>query len=167
MAANQYRSDSWQSPSPAFLASLPRDPTALKARLYADSAGRGSGPDAEAFVYAADLLRSGLVPADLRSSLFEVMAMIPGISLVEARVIDGRVVVVLTVRSLFGQTQRLIVDPEGGQVVGEGENYGNALTAERWVKRELVDAVPMDLQKRAQRMTCTVSEEGGPECVPA
>ncbi|NHB84626.1 hypothetical protein G7085_08450 [Tessaracoccus sp. HDW20] len=89
------RPASWQHPSPAFLASLPRDVTQLRERLYEDSRGHGQDAHSEVFVYVADVLRSGLVPADLRSSLFGVLKSLPGIEVSEESVDAGRDVVVL------------------------------------------------------------------------
>ena len=63
----------WQVPTPAWLAALPRDTDALRARMYADAAGHGPSTDAEVLVIAADVMRSGLVPADLRAAVFRVL----------------------------------------------------------------------------------------------
>ena len=60
---------SWQLPTPEFLATLPRDPQRLLARLRADSPGERAGYHGP-LTYAVDLLRTGLVPPDLREGLY-------------------------------------------------------------------------------------------------
>ncbi|MEU8239038.1 hypothetical protein AB0C07_12390 [Actinoplanes missouriensis] len=52
----------WQGPTTRFIAGLPRDPRRLYDRLRTDAEGRGQDPDQEVLVYAADALRSGLLP---------------------------------------------------------------------------------------------------------
>jgi len=42
--------------------------------------------DGEVIVYVADVLRSGLVPADLRAALFQVLKAVPGVDVSETRV---------------------------------------------------------------------------------
>ena len=111
----------WQVPSPAFLASLPRDATALRERLYADSAGRGPSADGEAVVYVADVLRSGLVPADLRAALYRVLETVPGVEITDAQAtIDGRTGTAIgRFESVQGLRQELVIDPASGEVMGE------------------------------------------------
>ena len=46
----------------------------------------GSSVDGEVIVYVADVLRSGLVPADLRAALFQVLKAVPGADVTETRV---------------------------------------------------------------------------------
>lgn len=72
------REDSWQIPTPDFLAALPRDPRQLLDRLQADSPDDRPGYTG-AFVYATDALRTGLVPADLRAALYRALLMLPGV----------------------------------------------------------------------------------------
>ncbi len=157
LAPNDYVEESWQMPSTAFLAALPRDFGSLRERLYADSDGRGTSPDSSAFVYAADALRSGLVPADLRSALFEVMRSIPGVVVAQDSNVDGGIVVI---EHRDDRQQSLLVDPDGGQVVGEssGEDWTARIT------RELVDEVPADVRDSAVRQECEVLASGAVEC---
>jgi hypothetical protein len=76
---------SWQTPTRQFLAGLPRDPEGLLRRIYRDSKGQGPSKDGEALVYIADVVRSGIVPADLRAALFRAATSIPGVGVVEGR----------------------------------------------------------------------------------
>lgn len=63
------REAGWQTPSPEFLALLPRDPSRLLDRLRADSPADRPGYCGP-FQYARDALCTGLVPADLRAALY-------------------------------------------------------------------------------------------------
>ncbi len=82
----------WDNPTPATLAALPRDPVALRAALYryADSLlgdGTGGQPVTAhdlAFVGAANVLASPILPNDLRAALYQVTKTIPGIRLVNS-----------------------------------------------------------------------------------
>jgi len=113
----------WQSPTREFLASLPTEPQELLERIYRDSAGKGPSRDGEAMVYIADLLRSGIVPADLRAALFRAAALIPGVELVEQRAnLDGRTgVAVGRYEPATGTRTEIIFDPETGELIGERE----------------------------------------------
>jgi hypothetical protein len=73
----------WQIPTSGFLAALPRDPARLYERLETDSP-HDRPAYTGAFVYAADALRSGRVPADLRAALYRAMLLIPGVTISEA-----------------------------------------------------------------------------------
>jgi hypothetical protein len=110
---------SWQTPNEAFMASLPRDPEALYQRLRADTEGRGKNPDLEMLVYTADLLRSGLVPADLRAALYRALAKVPGVVITEGVAnLDGRKGTAFGV-SGGGQRDEVIIDRATGLFIGE------------------------------------------------
>jgi hypothetical protein len=113
------RPGGWQQPTAVFLAGLPRDPAALYARLRADTKGHGRDPDAEVLVYAADALRTGLVPADVRAALYRALAHLPGLKIVDHQAnLDGRQGVALGMHD-GGGTQQIIIDPATGQFIGE------------------------------------------------
>ncbi|MBK8445790.1 MAG: CU044_5270 family protein [Micropruina sp.] len=157
----------WSLPSPSWLAALPRDPAQLRARLYADTEGRGNNHDDEAFTYVADVLRSGIVPADLRSALFEVLRTIPGTTVkdAEARLDDGRVGAAIGRNDIFGSTGQLIVDPDNGQVIGERTvmstffGFVGDATLTTGIAARLVDSVPKNVQENARREKCTVEND--------
>ncbi len=112
----------WQRPTPQFMAGLPRDPAQLLRRIYHDSAGHGRGKDDEAFVYVRDVLRSGVVPADLRAALFGAAALIPGVRLVSDSVnLDGRHGVAVAMSGHGDSRAELIFDSASGEVIGERE----------------------------------------------
>jgi len=110
----------WQDPTPSFLADLPRDPARLYERLQADAPGNGRA-NAELLVYAADALRTGLVPADLRAALYQTLTRLDGVDLVERAVnLDGRVGTAIGIDD--GQfRQDIIIDPATGAFIGERE----------------------------------------------
>jgi RNA polymerase sigma-70 factor (ECF subfamily) len=168
---------SWQEPSPAWLASLPRDIAALRDRLYADSAGQGSSTDGEAFVYVADLLRSGVVPADLRGALYRVLATVPGVVVTSSQAaIDGVAGVGLGYdEAANGVRQEIVVDPSDGDLIGEryvavrvldGIPAGTVTGTTTWT-RTLVDEVPPSVLAAAVDQNCTAAADGGVSCVPA
>jgi hypothetical protein len=114
------RAGSWQDPTPAFLAGLPRDPAQLYQRLQAD-APVNDRESAELFVYVADALRTGLVPADLRAALYEALTRIDGIELTDQPAnLDGRVGAAIGIDD--GQFRHdIIIDPATGVFIGERE----------------------------------------------
>lgn len=142
---------SWQGPTLAWLAALPRDPQALSDRVYADSAGQGVTPDDEAFVTIADVLRSGLVPADLRSALYQVLRTVPGVVVTEQEAdIDGRTGVALGRDDATGGSVEIVIDPATGEVVGEREQIAlpgttDTVATQVRVDRAVVDSVPDDV----------------------
>ena len=110
-------------PLPATVLELPRDPDELLATIYRETEGAGPSKDGEALVWIADVLRSGLVPADLRAVLFQAATGIPGVEVVDRRAnLDGRVgVAVGRDERANGSSfrQELIFDQSTGQVIGE------------------------------------------------
>lgn len=121
---------SWQTPTPKFMAALPRDPEQLLERLKNDAPNNGRG-NAELVVYVADILRNGLVPADLRVSLYQTLSLIEGVQITEELAnLDGRVGTAIGIVDPSGRTrQDIIIDPATGMFIGEREvtlrNDGN------------------------------------------
>ncbi|CAL9591924.1 hypothetical protein SUDANB95_05213 [Actinosynnema sp. ALI-1.44] len=104
----------WQFPKPEFLAGLPTDPEQLYRRLSEDSGG-----GKQVLVYAADALRTGLVPAATRANLLRALAHLPGLDVTDdAADLDGRTGVALGVTE-DGERQEIVLDPATGQVIGE------------------------------------------------
>ncbi|HEX2133495.1 MAG TPA: CU044_5270 family protein [Actinophytocola sp.] len=109
----------WQRPSTEFLAALPRDPGELHARLRRDTAGKGRDPDPQVLVYVADVLRTGLVPAELRAALYRVLVEVPGLEVTERVAnLDGREGTAYGI-SRTGRRHDVIVDPATGHLIGE------------------------------------------------
>jgi hypothetical protein len=70
-------------------AKLPRDPKALLDLIYSRTKGAGISPEVEALVTIADTLRTGIIPADLRASLYKAAALVPGITMVDRQATLG------------------------------------------------------------------------------
>lgn len=121
MAASENREPcthevSWDRPTREFLDDLPREPSALLELLRAS----GHKPASENAVEAATwVLRSGLVPADLRAALYRALALVPELEITdEFANLDGRVGMALGITGL-AERQDLIVDTATGQFIGE------------------------------------------------
>jgi hypothetical protein len=109
---------SWGEPDEAFMNSLPRDPQLLYDRLSAEAKG-GQGHEHNMFTTAADLLRNGTVPADLRLAVYRALAKLPHLEVTEdVANLDGRTGLSL---AITGPATRdaIFVDPETGQFIGE------------------------------------------------
>ena len=110
---------SWQTPNTAFMADLPRDPDQLYDRLRTDTAGRGSDENLEMLVYAADILRSGLVPADLRAALYRTLAKIPTIQITDQTAnLDNQKGTAYGITT-NNERQDIIIDQKTGHFIGE------------------------------------------------
>lgn len=167
---------SWQTPHPRWLAELPRDVGRLKERLYRDAQGRGPSHDGEVLVLVADVLRSGIVPADLRRSLYRVLEGVPGVQVMsDSVVVDGRPGVSIgRNESNHGQRQEIILDPGTGEVIGERYVSTEAreqhdpppgtVLGQRSLTREVVDDIPADVRSRAKVDRCTVEADGSIPC---
>ena len=109
----------WQDPTAAFIAGLPRDPRRLYDRLRADSDGHGQDADQEVLVYAADSLRSGLLPAELRAALYRALTYLPTLAITErTTTLDGRTGRALGITAA-GEHREIIIDPATGAFIGE------------------------------------------------
>ena len=113
--ASRQRRGSWQSPTPEFLARLPRDPDALLARLREDNPGSWFGP----FAAAVTALRTALVPADLRAAFYPAMTGLPGVSVAERALdVDGQECLALVHDAGRTRTE-VMIDRTNGQFAGE------------------------------------------------
>ena len=110
---------SWQDPTQPWIASLPTTTDALWNRLYDDSSGSGVDHKSEMFVQATDALRSGLLPASVRATLYRAMALIDGVVIKDqATNLDGRIGMSFSI-STSNQLSETIIDPRTGNFVGE------------------------------------------------
>jgi hypothetical protein len=107
----------WQLPNSHFLAALPRDPQVLYERLRADSPDDRPGY-AGAFVYAADALRTGRVPADLRAGLYRALLLLPGVETGEADDQGGTRRICLAVDDGVRRNE-IFISSADGQFAGE------------------------------------------------
>jgi hypothetical protein len=111
----------WDHVTVGFMDSLPRDPRQLYDTLR-DFERRVHGNEDTSYrmlSQAAELLRTGLVPADLRAAVYRMLGMVPGLRITEKVAnVDGRQGMAFGVER---DDQRLdvIVDPATGQYIGE------------------------------------------------
>jgi RNA polymerase sigma-70 factor (ECF subfamily) len=84
--------------------------------------GGSASRDEDNFVRISDLLRSGLIPADLRARLFEALALIPGVTATSGVAnLDGveGIAIGRTEWLRGGMRQEIIIDPATGMVIGD------------------------------------------------
>jgi hypothetical protein len=110
----------WSTPTPDWIAGLPKDPKALYERLRKDSPVNDRG-DTELLVYAADALRTGLLPAKVRAELYRALGYLGNLEVMDrAANLEGKVGIAYG--SDDGQVrQEIIVDPHNGEFIGERE----------------------------------------------
>lgn len=110
-------------PSSLGLEELPRDPEALRDHMYDEYVGGSASIDEDVWVRITDLLRTRLVPADLRAAMYRALALIPGVTIIEKEAtLDGRTGVALgRTEPERGSTYRveIIIDPATGLVIGD------------------------------------------------
>ncbi|NJC21054.1 RNA polymerase sigma-70 factor (ECF subfamily) [Arthrobacter pigmenti] len=133
--------------------SLPRDPQVLLDIIYERTEGKNKSPERAAFVAIADGLRTGVVPADLRATLYRAAALIPGVTLADRQAtIDGRTGIAIGFPSPGGVARTdMVIDPASGLVIGERDvvlkdspHWGPAGTVSTWtsVRTSVVDSAP-------------------------
>lgn len=160
----------WQAPNTAFLASLPRDVPLLTHRLRTDTAGHGPSPDGEIVVYITDVLRSGLVPADLRAALYAVLQTVPGIDVgVAQAVAGGRTGVVVAYHETLGAmapfTQELLIDPATGELLATREVHrGEQAPWGGMMERVVVEEIPDEVRSELVVSQCWVIGSDGVGC---
>ncbi|QFZ23560.1 CU044_5270 family protein [Saccharothrix syringae] len=104
--------------NPAFYEALPRDPQAIVDYLRTATAHRGSAP-ATVFHWGVEILRTGLMPADLRAQWYRALALLDGVTAFEQGVnLDGRTGVAIGIEGP-NERRELIVDPATGDFIGE------------------------------------------------
>jgi len=105
----------WQAPTREFFARLPRDPDALRDRLRDENPGNWFGP----FTAGVTVLRTCLVPADLRAMLYLAMARLPDVTATGGvHDVDGRQCLALVHDAGRTRTE-LMISPTDGQFAGE------------------------------------------------
>jgi hypothetical protein len=105
----------WRAPTREFFTRLPRDPDTLHTRLRDENPGNWFGP----FTAGVTVLRTCLVPADLRSAFYLALARLPGVTAAEGVAdVDGRPCLALVHDAGRTRTE-LLVAPGDGQFAGE------------------------------------------------
>ncbi len=89
--------------------------------IYKKTVGMGQSVDGEALVFIADLLRTGVVPGELRAALYKAAALIPGVTVTDQQAtLDGRKGVAIGRIEDFSHVRHdIIIDPNSGQPIGE------------------------------------------------
>ena len=139
------REPGYETPTPAFIASLPTSPTKLREHLDATVSGSNSHEEA-VYVALTGLLRSGLLPSERLGAVLTVLDSLPGTSAEEVQQ-DGRDVVRLTYSHWFAMPavwrEQILLDPETGRVVGEHESWPGGGTYDLVILDErIVDSLP-------------------------
>jgi hypothetical protein len=139
-------------PSPSYLDALPRDPSVLLDDIYQKTVGQGKSIDGEALAFIADLLRTGVIPGELRAALYKAAALIPGVTVTdEQATLDGRKGIAIgRVEDSSHFRQDIIIDPNNGLPIGERQVLTEPLgtmpagTATTWttVETSVADTAP-------------------------
>jgi hypothetical protein len=101
---------------------IPTGGAAALAYFDAQYSGGSASRDEDNFVRIVGLLRTGLVPAAVRATLFDALALIPGVtSTVNVKNLDGTPGVAIGRTELLraGIRQEIIIDPDSGLIIGE------------------------------------------------
>lgn len=114
--------------TPAHLAEMPRDPGALYTWVSEHATGSVSHEEAMTTLIGDDLA-TGLVPADLRSAMYEVLAEIPGTTIThDAVTLDGRTGTAIgrDEPNRDGEHSEIVIDPGTGAYLGSRTLTGSA-----------------------------------------
>jgi len=136
------------------LSTLPRDPAQLLQEIYRQNGAAGPSRDGEALVWIADRLRSGTVPAEIRSLFYDTAALIPGVTITEEEAtLNGRTGTAIgRDEGANGFRQDIIIDPATGAFIGErqvllgpvADMPAGTATGSTSVTTTVVDAAPED-----------------------
>jgi len=101
---------------------IPRDPGALRDYFYNSYVGGSLSIDENVWKRMTELLSTGGIPADLRAALYKVMALVPGVKIIDSEAnLDGRTGVALgrTDAARPSTSLEVIIDPNTGLLIGE------------------------------------------------
>ena len=104
----------------AYFAGLPRDRAELRKIIMELAARPDDDNHAQAHTVIHDMLSTGLVPADLRTAMFDVMKTIPGVDVTSDEMVSGRRVVGLGIKIRYGYGKQIwwIPRPASSSVSG-------------------------------------------------
>ncbi|GAA1594038.1 hypothetical protein GCM10009804_58260 [Kribbella hippodromi] len=121
---------SWQDPSLAWLSGLPKDPDALYERLKQD-APRNERGETELLVYAQDALRTGMLPADTRATLYRALGDLDDLQITDkAANLDGRIGIAYSSDD-GSNREEIVIDPHTGAYIGSRQVSTNGPTRGR------------------------------------
>ena len=106
---------SWLTPTPDWLASLPKDAVALATKLKAETPS-----DVSPLYMAVQALKTGVVPADIRPILYRALTYLPGDASGTKDVanLDGKLGFAIGVVKQ-GVVDEILIDPSDGTYLGE------------------------------------------------
>jgi hypothetical protein len=141
------KADPFVNPTPATLATLPRDPGKLLDRVRKHAGSAGPSRDGQALDVIAGLLRQAdaLIEPALRAALFRAAARIPGIERWSTRVnLDGQVGVAIgRAEAVNGTRQEIIVDLSTARVIGERSVQVSVPRPTEGPLTDLADIIPV------------------------
>lgn len=111
------RGADWKQPTTAWLRTLPTDPKKLLDTMLD---GQQLSPDTEQYVLqrAWLLLQTGVVPADVRSTIYRSLALLPDLKVTDRyATLDGRQGTALGITA-DGMRDDIVVDPASGRYIG-------------------------------------------------
>lgn len=156
--------------SPTWLESLPTDVDALDQELRQTM---NSYDDTALFESVSQVLTSYLADAELRRALFGVLEGLPDIEISQKAVtLDGRTGVGLALKNPPGWGLMLVVDPEGGDVIGTRRyekvsplpDAPMVVMRQLAISKKLVDDIPADVREEAVTMECIIEDSGNSYC---
>jgi hypothetical protein len=146
---------SWSDPTPEFYASLNLDTAALRASFYEDAKFvRPIDRDRTVVEDIGAVLSTGIVPAEVRAAIYEVLATIPDMEILQEQTsFSGRT------GAAFGRfdvedgyTTQLIIDTETGEYLGTRKVQTNGeIASNEAVTYDIVDGVPPEIVAQAVR----------------
>ncbi|MGI5500591.1 CU044_5270 family protein [Lentzea sp. CA-135723] len=117
----------FDNPTPEFVASLPKDPAQMLAKLKE----AGQAGDSGALLQAGQALNSGQYPAEVRATIFRALALIPGLVVTDKRAnLDGKEGVALGMK-YYDDFSEIIIDPANGDFIGYRETVAEDLPQEK------------------------------------
>ncbi|TCM41727.1 CU044_5270 family protein [Kribbella sp. VKM Ac-2568] len=129
------KNGSWQDPSLDWIAGLPKDPKALFEQLKKDGTIQGNDRgETELLVKAQDALRTGMLPADVRATLYRALGNLENLKISDkAANLDGQIGIAYS--SDDGSSrEEIVIDPKTGAYIGSrevatsGRNRGHVLS---------------------------------------
>ncbi|TDD60462.1 hypothetical protein E1263_11075 [Kribbella antibiotica] len=121
---------SWADPSATWLNTLPKDPKALYKQLKKDAPRNGRG-ETELLVYAQDALRTGLLPAETRATLYRALTNLKHLKITDrAANLDGKVGIAYSSDDGTNR-EEIVIDPKTGAYLGSRQVGTNGPTKGR------------------------------------
>jgi hypothetical protein len=152
----------WDNPTAAFYASVPRDVPALRAEFPARQR--------LAFHRITDVLKQGLMPADLRAAVYRVLATLPDVQVLDdgAANLAGQEGIAFSLREVGAEAyyDQIIIDPDTGRFIGTRSVWEDDGVVS-WIgamSYEVVDEVPAQVRDEARRVAWQPCQKAS--CMP-